>query len=369
MDTITRQILHASLIEGIGPAAIQLIFAAHPQVNFYELGVSDCMRYGLSEQKAQLLVRGLADQKLLETELALIGRYNIEIISLIDPCYPPLLKEIYLPPAILYYQGNRSALLQQSLAIVGSRKADNYGKRVIDMLLPPLVEGGLAIISGGAFGIDTFAHAKTLEVKGTTVVVLGSGLLQPYPAANKKLFEKVVESGGAVISSFPLQTTPAPGNFPARNRIIAGLGKGCLVVQADIKSGARITASYALEQGREVFAVPGPIDSPLSAGCHALISQGATLVTSVADIFMQINPDWVFPNASERVSLQKDVVEKPTGSSIQDQLLYVCKVPQSFDGLLEHTSLGMDTLQNLLFTLQLEGKIEQNFAGLWVGLE
>ena len=154
----------------------------------------------------------------------------------------------------------------------------------VTSFIPELVHNGCSIVSGGALGIDGLAHRATLEAQGVTVAVLGSGLLKPYPAAHKTLFKKIIECRGALVSCFPLLTEPKPALFPARNRIIAGLSRGCLVVQAGIPSGALITAQYAVDEGREVFAVPGSLDNPLSVGCHRLISQGATLVTSASDI-------------------------------------------------------------------------------------
>jgi len=195
------------------------------------------------------------------------------------------------------------------------------------------------------------------------MAIIGSGLLKPYPAENKSLFANLYERGGAVVSPFSLLAEPVPGNFPARNRVIAGLSMGCIVLQAAARSGALITAHYALEQGREVFAVPGPIDDVLSAGCHALIAEGAHLVTCAEDVSQVLGkPD--VPLDTKRIEpLLKD---KP--SIVPPELVAImdlCQKPISFDELLEKANVAPDQLYEQLFALQLRGKVEQNFMGLW----
>lgn len=381
MDLLTQQLLHLNLISGIGPAFVEHLLQATQgaaTVDFYSWKVSDFISVGISPNKAKLVVEGLADTKTLHKELRALDTQNVEVIAITDPAYPELLKEIYLPPFILYCRGNKNLLKTNSLAVVGSRAADNYGKRVVSMLLPSLIEYGLTIVSGGATGIDTFAHAQTLECKGNTVVVLGSGLLQLYPPSNRKLFDTIVENNGLIITPFSLHTQPAPGNFPARNRIIAGISQGCLVVQAGEKSGARITAMFALEQGRDVFAVPGAVDNQLSYGCHALISQGATLVQSSDDILRQLDPSWQksvavnSPGAQEDLqsSFQPAVLAEHSGDdqSTENKVLRLCKTPVAFDALLASLGLSAEELQHLLFMHQIEGRIEQTMAGLWKSL-
>ena len=278
--------------------------------------------------------------RILETELSLIEKYEISWVTVFDACYPALLKQIYLPPVILYYKGcslERSPLL----AVVGSRKGDSYGKLAVERIIPPLVEQGYGIVSGGALGIDALAHAATIASQGSTFVVLGSGLLWPYPRSHVRLFKQVVESGGALISCFPLQQEALPGLFPARNRIIAGLSQGCLVVQAARASGALITAYHALHEGREVFAVPGRIDAPLSEGCHSLIAQGALLTTSAEDIFTAFQ--------SHRAPVQS-----ATGSP-KEIVLNACTVPRSTQELILCLSQPAFLVEQLLDELVDEG--------------
>lgn len=286
-------LLHLNAIPAIGPATVAALLQ-HTMLtaDLYKTSAYAIQeRTGLSLRLAQTIVDGLANKKLLEYELACVERASCSVTTLVDQTYPSLLREIHLPPPVLYVRGAQlTTIMAPTLAVVGSRAADDYAADVLRRLIPPLVARGIVVVSGGAYGADTIAHRMTLNAGGRTVAVLGSGLLCPYPRANADLFAEIVARGGAVISPFPLTMQPVAGNFPARNRIIAGLSNGCLVVQAAERSGALITAQFALEQGREVFAIPGPLGHPLSVGCHRLIQQGAQLVNTVEDIFVAMAP-------------------------------------------------------------------------------
>lgn len=352
-------LLHLSLITKVGPAKIeQLLQKCGDTVpDLYSFSVPDFQKLGLSEQVAQTIVAGLADKTYLEKELQLLEKHAINWCTVFDPEYPERLKAIHLPPPVLYWQGDLK-LPEYTVAFVGSRAKSSYGNKVVQSLIPDLVTAEFTIMSGGALGIDTAAHQATIDAGGKTVAVLGSGLLEPYPAANKKLFEKIVHTGGAVISTFPLQFAALPQNFPARNRIVSGLSDGCVVVRAAVKSGALITAEYALQQGKAVFAVPGPVDDPLSAGCHQLLRQGACLVETATDIFDElcqgVCQQSLF-SESQPVIIKKE----------QHPLVMLCQQPKTLDELLQATQLTEFDLNDQLFELQLEGKISQNFAGLW----
>ena len=240
-------ILHLSLIEGIGYATVTRIINKLGLENLdqlYRMNTTQLM-YAIecSEITAKKIVDGLGSRTLLEQELILLEKHPVSLITFLDPEYPELLKNIQGPPLVLYYQGSLPNNYN-TLAVIGSRDAHSYAQDVIDQLVPPLVNNGWAIISGGARGADTMAHRATLDAGGITVAILGSGLLRPYPYSNKKLFTEIIQKGGAVVSPFPLLMEPLAPNFPARNRIIAGMSRGCLVVQAAIKSGARITADF-----------------------------------------------------------------------------------------------------------------------------
>lgn len=349
--------LHLTLITGIGPGTIEKLLSNLPKdfnyKNFYSFKVQDFRCLGISEKAAQCIVEGLRDTQVLEKELHLIEKHKIQWCTICDAEYPQQLKEIHLPPLVLYYQGTIQNITEHSVAFVGARKANFYGKKITRQLVSGMVSFGWVIVSGGAYGVDTWAHQTAVEAQGVTAVVLGSGLLRQYPQENKKLFTSVVENNGVILSSFPLQMEPYPGNFPARNRIIAGLSKATIVVQAAAKSGALITAQYALEQGRSVGAVPGSLDDPLSAGCHALLSQGAKLIQKADDILEECGI------AQQRVSI---ALERPQES---DPLIILCQKPQTLGSLQESTKMTENKLNERLFELQLEGKIEQNFAGLW----
>lgn len=209
---------------------------------------------------------------------------GVKKISLQEKEYPQLLKEIYNPPKALYYQGQLSAKEKYPLAVVGTRKMSAYGRRVTEFLVKELVRRGFTIISGLALGIDGIAHQTALKENGRTIAVLGSGLNNIYPFKHKKLAQKIIQSNGLIISEYSPETRPSKWTFPARNRIVAGLSLGTLVIEAPEKSGALITARFALEQGREVFAVPGDINKNNYQGCHKLIKMGAKPVTKPEDI-------------------------------------------------------------------------------------
>lgn len=215
---------------------------------------------------------------------------KIEEISIESNEYPEQLRNIYDAPLKLYVLGNKVLLKQKGIAIVGSRKATEYGKKVALQLSKKLSENGINIISGLALGIDTCAHLGTLQQNniGKTIAVLGSGLDEIYPKQNIKLAKNIIENGGCIITEYPLGRKPEKLNFPQRNRIISGLSKGVVVVEASEKSGSLITSEFALEQGREVFAVPGNILNFTSVGTNNLIKQGAKLVTNYMDILEEI---------------------------------------------------------------------------------
>lgn len=282
-----RILIHLNLINGIGPATVATLFNQAHFDHIYEYSESEFCQLGLSIAVAHTLHAGLGDVGPRDEELALIDRYNLTVLTIAQPCYPAVLKEIQYPPTVIYSRG-LPLRDEKAIALVGSRKAGAYAHKVIEQLIPPLVGNGWTIVSGGAYGVDTMAHRATLTAGGKTIAVLGSGLLRPYPSENRPLFEDIAREGGTVLSSFPLNMAPVAGNFPGRNRVLAGLSRGCVVVQAAEKSGALITARFALEQGREVFAVPGAIDDPLSIGCHRLIQQGAKLVGGAADVLDEL---------------------------------------------------------------------------------
>lgn len=363
-------LLHLSLIAGVGPALVKKIISAFGNQalqDLYSSSIGDFIdRIGISHQAATMLYKGLRDTDILMQEKELLAVHGSDYCTILDPEYPSFLAEIYLPPTVLYYEGSKLDNRDQCLAFVGSRQGNIYGQRVINLFVPPLVANGWTIVSGGARGIDAMAHKATLDAGGKTVVVLGSGLLHPYPESNKRLFNDVVQKGGTLISSFSLSMRAVAGNFPARNRIIAGLSRGCVVVQAAESSGAAITAAFALQQGREVFAVPGPIDDPLSVGCHALIQEGARLITRADDIFQEFgqvisaNNYPTLGNSEQKVSNDNFAT-----LCLKDKILYLCIEPKSLDQLVDLTGGILSEVQNMLVDMQLDCKVEQNNVGFW----
>lgn len=360
--TNTQILLHLSLIPHIGPAtALKLIKKLQKTdlSELYRYKINDFIyTFELSPRVAKLLVAGLADKKNLDQELNLIEKYTITVLSFLDDDYPESLKQIYLPPLIIYCKGSRLDKNKKRIAIVGSRKADNYAKTCLEKLIPMLVFHGWEIVSGGAAGVDSMAHEQTINAGGKTIAVFGSGLMQPYPESNKELFRNIARSNGTLISPFALKTTPSRGNFPARNRIISGLSQGCIVIQAAQKSGALITAHFALDQGRQVFALPGKVTNELSAGCHNLIQQGAKLITNIDDILEEFGP------VTSQKQRKKPPIQKKE-SVAKHPLVQHLTSPCSIDELSYKTNTPIFDLQNQLFQLQLEGVVKQNHAGLW----
>lgn len=214
----------------------------------------------------------------------MIDEEEIHVIKVEDRQYPELLRKIYDPPKCLYVIGNIEILNNPSIAIVGSRVASEYGKKAAKYFAYNLAKEGFNIVSGLARGIDSFSHIGALDAYGKTVAVIGCGLDIIYPKENKVLEEKIIKNGGTIISEYPLGTPPRKNHFPARNRIISGLSQGVIVIEAKEKSGSLITADFAIEQGREVFAVPGNINSINSIGTNYLIRDGAILINNYKDV-------------------------------------------------------------------------------------
>jgi DNA processing protein len=243
----------------------------------------------INSKTAKTIISFLNTKKLSD-ELRLIAKYKIKVITILDENYPLLLRQIADPPIVLYVRGQLRKTDNLSLAVVGSRKSSQYGLKASEKISFELAERGLTIISGLARGIDTSAHRGALKAETRTIAVLGSGLLKVYPPENKKLYEQISLSG-AVISEFALNQPPYRYNFPRRNRIISGLSLGVIVIEAREKSGSLITANMALEQGRDVFALPHRPGFPSSCGTNKLIKQGAVLIQDSEDIINELNPE------------------------------------------------------------------------------
>ncbi|MGE5390569.1 MAG: DNA-processing protein DprA [Deltaproteobacteria bacterium] len=275
---------------------------------------------------------------------------GIRMVTWDEDAYPAMLRHIHNPPYVLYYRGRIECLTGPAIALVGSRMASYYGKNTARKIGRDLAARGVVVVSGLARGIDSEAHRGALE-SGQTVAVLGCGLDVIYPPENNKLYSEIA-ANGAVISEFPRHTGPEPGNFPMRNRIISGLCRGVVVVEAQEKSGALITADFALEQGRDVFAVPGPVNSKTSIGTNNLIKQGAKLVSSLEDIIEEYG-DLYSPGSGAPEQAVLPLLSKEENEIIEA----IDSEPGHFDYLLDQTGLNIGQLSTLLLQLELRGII------------
>ena len=279
---------------------------------------------------------------------------EIKQISINDKNYPKLLKEIKDAPKVLYYIGSLPKPDEKIFAVVGTRMFSAYGKQIALEIAGDLAEAGLTIISGLAPGIDTFAHQATLERKGRTIAVLGTGLDEKsiYPKENIKLARKIVENNGCLISEYPVGTSGTHFTFPQRNRIVSGLSLGVLVVEAKQKSGALITADLAFKQNKKVFAVPGPIHSLNSKGPHFIIKKGAKLVENANDILTELN----LP--------KKELTSFSSGDNEEENLILECIKEESLyiDKIIEKSKLPAATVASTLAILEIKGKV-RNLGG------
>ncbi|NTU58180.1 MAG: DNA-protecting protein DprA [Chlorobiaceae bacterium] len=284
------------------------------------------------------------------------------IITILDKTYPPLLREIYDPPPLLFVRGNPAALTNPSIAVVGTRKASAYGKQATGFFCRDLVTGGYTIVSGLAYGIDIMAHRSTLEAGGTTVAVLGCGIDIIYTDPTGQLWPKILEHG-AIVSEERIGQAPAPGNFPRRNRLISGMTSGTLIVESDIKGGSMITASCALEQNREVFAVPGSIFARSSQGTNRLIQQcQAKPVSSAQEIIAELLP----ANATANQTISHPGVFRSGLSADESRIVETLENgPLHIDLIAEKTGMPIDTLLVLLFELEMKQTIEQEAGQLF----
>jgi DNA processing protein len=292
-------------------------------------------------------------------ELDSASEKGFAIIPLTDPDFPPLLLQIPDPPPYLYAFGNLRSI-KNPIALVGSRNATDYGILTARRLSFDLVTHGITIVSGMAVGIDTAAHQGALLAKGQTVAVLGSGLNHIYPKENRSLFHEIA-SHGAVISEFPLNEEPRASNFPQRNRIISGMSLGTVIVEAAKQSGSLITARFAAEQGREVFAVPGSIQSFKSAGTHGLIKQGAKLVEHAGDILEELSPFISIENPSELRASTENPLEVSSLSTDETRVIDAMDpYPIHIDDLARKLSMESGKLAGILLKMEIKGLIRQS---------
>ncbi len=290
-----------------------------------------------------------------------------------DPRYPDILKQIADYPPLLFVKGAPDCLKRPAIAIVGSRASTAYGRSVAYHIARELAAMGLVVCSGLATGIDTQAHKAALDAGGLTVAVLGNGLASVYPLANRPLAERIIESSGALVSEQPLSAGPVAYHFPQRNRIISGLSLGTLVVEANMRSGSLITARMALEQSREVFAVPGSVNSPVSRGCHKLLRQGAVLTESAEDIVEHIRflcqaqlsmsyPDFILGDSAATAPAN---LRTRVARHLRPLLAQISQDPVTADQLMAQTGMDLGTLSAGLLELELNGLVGHEGNRWW----
>ena len=319
---------------------------------------------GIGPKVAADLHAGCRNERALEEELALARREGVAIVTLNDAEYPPPLRDIWDPPLALYYRGSLPEAIAPAVAVVGSRRASFYGLEAAERLGYDLALRGVTVVSGLARGIDAAAHRGALKARGRTAAVLGCGLRRVYPPEHEPLAKEVAQAG-AVLSEYPMQAAPLAQHFPQRNRIISGLSLGVVIVEAAPRSGALITADCALEQGREVFAVPGPITQMTSQGTHQLLKQGARLVTGVDDILEELRltprlqPVEV-PRQAERVEASGESADMPLGEPARRVLASVPDGdPLGIDAIAGAASLPVAEVAAALSELELKLLIRQ----------
>lgn len=338
-------------VPGLGPETARRLFEHFTDAKSVFDAPVGLLKPIVGEALAAEIARGVNEAE-HQAALAWLNEPGNHFLPFTSPAYPEALRNLPDPPAWLYIKGDPAWLSRPMVAIVGSRNATPQGRRDAQAFAQALAEAGLVIVSGLAEGIDTAAHEGGLA-GGGTVAVVGTGLDRVYPAKNRALAHRLAEQG-AIVSEFALGTQPKPGHFPRRNRIISGLSLGVLVIEAAPDSGSLITARLAAEQGREVFALPGSIHSPLSRGCHALIKQGAKLVESAADILEELRFQWAPTYVDTRKPQETDALLGLMGPE-----------PMGLDALVTVSGLTVDTVSAMLLAHELDGKVAALPGGLY----
>lgn len=340
------------LVEHFGSAA-----------RLFSLQTADFMQTGIIPGTCVANINNFDRERFLEQELRLIAKHNIDVITLDDIAYPANLKEITDAPAVLYVRGSLLKTDTLSLAVVGSRLASVYGMTTAGEFAGALSELGFTVVSGMARGIDTSAHQGCLRSKGRTLAVLGCGLSNIYPPENDKLME-MIAANGAVVSEFPMTTPPMAKNFPQRNRVISGISLGVLVIEASKQSGALITSRFALEQGREVFALPGRVKDPNASGTHRLIQQGAKLVTCIEDILEELHPRVkALVGVGQTSASIKEARPKSADDVSQDEaqvLGCLDNNPVFIDDLLTRLERPLAYIMNILLELEMKHMVKKS---------
>ncbi|OGZ33396.1 MAG: DNA protecting protein DprA [Candidatus Portnoybacteria bacterium RBG_19FT_COMBO_36_7] len=343
--------------EHIGPQRIKKLLNFFGTLqNAWNAQASELINAGLEENIVTEFCAGRINIE-PDKELEKVLSHKIDVVTILDENYPRLLKEIYDPPPILYVRGGFVPQDEKALAIVGTRMPSVYGQQAASHLAGQIAQAGLTIISGLARGIDSIAHLAALQNNKRTIAVVGSGIDEPaiYPPSNRKLAQQISENG-AVISEYPIGCPALKHHFHARNRVISGLSLGTLVVEAKEKSGALITAAHALEQNREIFAIPGPIYSQTSAGPNNLIKMGAKLVLGSQDILDELN----LRNLTEQIQIREILPDNEEEAKI---LQILGDEPAHIDKIVNDTKMDTATVNATLSLMEIKGKIK-NMGGM-----
>jgi DNA processing protein len=360
--------LALSLTPGLGPArARKLVDHIGSAEAVFQASLTELEGLGILAASAQSIATGNS-LELAREEIARTSEQGITLISCEDACYPPRLKEIYDPPLLLYVRGSAELLKQPGIAMVGTRHPTPYGSGMAERLACDLATQGLVIISGMARGVDTASHRGAISAKGKTIAVFGTGIDVIYPKENSRLAEQILALGGALISEFPLGTFAAPQNFPIRNRILSGMSVGVLVIEAAEYSGTRITARCALEQNRDVFAVPGNVTNKNSWGPNTLIKQGAKLTATWEDVWEDLPPEVKLslkptPSPESATASSASLFPDEGLPPHEQRILSLLKADEAthIDQLVERleTQMSSSEIFAALFELELTGKVKQ----------
>lgn len=346
--------LAALHVDGMGPVKFLRYLSTFPDMKTLFLApVSVLTQAGLAPKEISALKN--LNWSAIEAELRWCEKFHCRIITIRDLEYPALLREIHSPPLVLFVQGKIEALSKPQLAMVGTRHPTAAGYDTAQQFANHLAKAGLVITSGLALGIDTASHHGALLV-GETIAVLGAGLHTIYPPSNQKLAAEIL-ANGALVSEYPPFVLPIPKNFPKRNRIISGMSAGVLVIEAALQSGSLITARNALEQGREVFAIPGSIHNPLVKGCHYLLRQGAKLVETAADVMEELGGFLDLLNTPQPID-HSDIFESDLDLDLKKVLQFVGFEATYLDTIIVRSGLTSAEVSSILLSLELEGYVQ-----------
>ncbi len=353
-----RYWLALNLLPDIGPVLARRLLSVFGNAeNIFQIPVNELRKVeDIGENRAKGIV-GFKQWDMVQREIDNVMKNNAKLIAINDKSYPEGLKRITDAPIVLYVKGDVKDEDKYAIAIVGSRIPTDYGMRVAEKISRKIASYGLTVVSGMARGIDSASHKGALRAGGRTIAVLGSGINVPYPLENRGLMNAIASSGGAVISEFPFGTKPNKENFPRRNRIISALSMGVIVIEATVDSGSLITVGYALEQGKEIFAVPGNITSANSKGTNNLIKKGAKLVEDAEEIIDELGPQ-----IKGILKEEKLMTKEPLPSMTENEKLlysFLSSEPKHIDDITRGTKISGSEVLSILLNLELKGIVRQ----------